>query len=1064
MATMPAGYHNRFDPAKQYEEHLFIAGRPLQSAEMNEIQKQAAHRLRGVADVLFRDGDVVRDAQVVVDPDTGAVQCASGAIYIRGAVRGVPTGSFSIPISGEISIGVRLLEEVITSLEDPTLKDPATGTRAYDQPGAARLRAATAWGWDGDGEDGEFFPVYTVIDGYLVAKEAPPNLDAFTQSLARYDRDSAGGTYVVQGLRLQQLADVSGSQVYSLSEGRARVYGFGIDLPTSRRITHPAVPDLKTILNEPHLSTGIGSQRVNFDRAPGTAITEVTITAEKTVTLTRGVSSLVKDPLPDNSVLQVLEVKQGATTYTPTTDYLLVAGQMDWTPGGAEPAPGSTYTVKYQYLTNVTPTAVDDDGFTVTGAVTGTLILVSYSQKLTRYDRLCMNQDGELIWVLGVASDFYAQPPLIPQDLLSIATVKQTWTAGRAVVNDSVRVVPMPALAAIDGRMDLLAQLIAQNRLESNIHTREAGAKKGLFVDPFLDESQRDAGTSQTAAIVNGVLMLRITGTATQVGSDIAIPAALAYNNVTALEQSLRTGSMKINPYMAFAPVPATVTLVPSVDRWTVVDTTWASPITERFTQGEGNLSTTVATVRSALLSTSRTNIETLRQITVNYSASGFGPNEVLQSVSFDGVSRPTGGAVANSSGVVTGSFTIPANVPSGNKQVVLTGAGGSRGTATFSGQGTLERQTWQSQTTVTTIRWQSPPPPPPPAFDALGNGGGTDPLAQTFTLAETQQVSGIDLWFVAKPTTRTRVQIRATAVGFPTSEVIAEKSLVPATDIALSPVGTRVLFDTPVHLMGGIEYAVVVLCDDAIGSLAVAELGKYDTTANRWITSQPYTVGVLLSSSNASTWTAHQDRDLTFRLLRASFTQTTRTVALGNVAVVAATDLMLMSYAERPASATGAEYRLTLPDSSVVLVNDGQPVQLPAAITGNVGVEAVLTGTADFSPVLHPGAQLVAGQIATTGDYVSRAVPAGVASTIKVIYEAIVPSGASVQVFYKGPDVGDAWTTMGAPTTAPMDDGYTEFRYAVSGVSELSVQIKLVLNGTTAARPYVRDLRVLVL
>lgn len=1056
MATMPPQYFNRFDATKQYERHLFIAGRGLQSAELNEIQEHAASRLRGVADVLFRDGDVVRDAQVVVDPITGAVQCQSGAIYITGAVRGVPTGAFTIPVVGEVALGVRVIEEVVTALQDPDLRDPATGTRNYDQPGAERLRAATAWGWDGDGEPGDFFPVYTVIDGYLVAKEPPPNLDAITQALARYDRDSAGGTYVVEGLRVQQLPDSGGNQVYSLSEGRARVYGYGIEQATSRRVVHAAVPDMKAITNEPHVSSTSGSQRIDFDRTPGTAITSVSITAEKTVTLTHGVSTGAQDPLPDTSVLQIMSVTQGATTYTPTTDYLLTAGKVDWTPGGSEPAPGSTYSVTYRYITQATPTLVDDDGFTITGAVSGTLVLVSYSQKLPRFDRLCINQEGHIVWVLGVASDFYAQVPSVPPNLLAVATVKQTWTSDRTVINDGVRVVPMPELAAFNGRIDKLAQLIAQNRLESNIHTREAGAKKGLFVDPFLDESQRDAGTPQTAAVVDGVLMLPIAATVSQMGTDVVDPTTLARTAVVALDQPLRTGSMQINPYMAFDLLPAAVRLTPSVDRWTVVETTWASPGTARFASiGTGDSSRIENEVRDALIATQRTNIETLRSISVSYTITGFGAGEVLASITFDGVSRPTAGAVANGSGVVTGSFTVPAGIPAGNKEVVFIGAGGSRGTAVFSGQGTLERQTWQRQTTVTEIRWQSPPPPPLPPVVWI------DPLAQTFTLDANTQVSGVDLWFTAAPTTDAVVQIRATAVGFPSQDVIAQAQLAPGS-ISVGGAHTRFEFPAPVHLLAGIEYAVVVLCNDATGAVHVAELGKFDSVNQRWITSQAYNIGVLLSSSNASTWTAHQDRDLTFRLVKADYTETTRTVSLGNVAVTAATDLMLMAFAERPSSDTAVEFLLTLPSAQVIRVNDGQPVQMPTAITGNVGVSAVLSGN-DFSPVLFPGSQLVVGQIAATGDYVSRAVPAGGTSTVKVIYEGIVPSGATIEAFYKGPDLGDTWIPMGAPTTGPADDGYTEFIHTATGVAELTVQIKLVLTGTTGARPYARDLRVIV-
>jgi hypothetical protein len=1058
MANMPANYFNRFDAGQNYDEHLFVAGRGLQSAELNEIQSRAANIIKGVADALFSDGDIIRDASVSVNEFTGDVQCAPGAIYLRGSVRGVPPAEFTIPVVGVVAIGVRLVETVVTAVEDPGLLDPATGTRNYNMPGADRLQVEPQWGWDGDGVDGEFYPIYGVTDGLLNAKEPPPSIDLVTQALARYDRDSAGGTYVVQGLDVKALDDLeNGTQVYSLAEGRARVYGYGMEFATSRRVLHAAVPDLLEINNEPFVSTTVGAQRVNFARTPGTFPSDVSITAEKTVTLTHGVFTGAQDPLPDTSVLAIIEVKQGGTTYTPTTDYLLTSGKVDWSPAGSEPAPGSTYTVKYQYITIVTPTAVDDNGFTVTGALAGTLILTTYGQKLPRIDRLCISTAGAPVWLVGVAAAFYPQPPSVPADLLPIASVYQTWTLPRRVTNDGVRVVPMPILAGIEGRMDYVLQLIAQQRLESSIHTREGGTKKGLFTDPFLDDSQRDAGTPQTAAIVRGILTLPIAATINQMGADITSPQTLSYNSVITLEQVLRTGGMNINPYMAFGLDPARVTLTPSVDRWTVTDNVWLSNSTARFVVGSGDQSSATTSTRSVLIGSSNSAIETLRQITVSYSVAGFGPGEALQALTFDGVSLPTGGATANGAGVLSGSFVIPANVPAGNKRVVLTGSAGMSGEAVFSGQGTLERQTWQQQTTVTETRWQSPPPPPPvqPRF--------VDPLAQTFTLTETVQVSAIDLWFTAASTTATTVQIRETATGLPTQNIVAEATIQPAS-ILTGGASTRISFLSPVNLLAGNEYAIVVLCNDPIGALSVAELGKFDATNQRWITSQPYTVGVLLSSSNASTWTPHQDRDMAFRILRASYTETQRTINLGDVPVVGATDLLLMAYAERPASATGVEYVMTLPGGDVVTVSDGQPVQLAAAITGDVNIAAKLIGTPVASPVMYPGAQLVAGIIATTGDYVSRAIPAGTSVQAKVIYEAVVPSGATIGVFYKGPDAGDTWTSMPVSSTRQVDDGFVEFIHAASGITEVTVQIKLVLNGTPAARPRVRDLRALVI
>lgn len=421
----------------------------------------------------------------------------------------------------------------------------------------------------------------------------------------------------------------------------------------------------------------------------------------------------------------------------------------------------------------------------------------------------------------------------------------------------------------------------------------------------------------------------------------------------------------------------------------------------------------------------------------------------------------------ADSQGVVVGKFTIPAGIPSGNKSVEFIGAAGSNGRGQFSGQGTIERQTWQQQTSIVETRWNSPPPPSPvetiTGTQALQLGLKKDPIAQTFSMNSNIQISGVDLWFTVKPTSQAKVQIRETTAGFPNQSIVCESIIAPAS-INIGGAATRIAFPFPELLLGGVEYAIVVLCDDADGQVSVAELGKFDSVNQRWITSQAYNVGVLLTSSNASTWTAHQDRDLTFRILEASYTATSRTVPLGKVTVTGATDLLLMAYADRPSSATGADFLLTFPDVSTLAVADGQPVQLAAPITGDVRIDARLTGDANFSPVLYPDTQLVSGIVSSTADYVTRAIPAGASVAVKVIYEAYVPSGATVKAYYKGIDAGDTWAEITSPVTRPVDNGFVEFFHTATGVNETAVQVKLVLAGTTAARPRVRDLRVIVM
>lgn len=652
------GYYNRSEAeqAKGYERHEFLAGRVLQSAELNEVQAYATNRIKALGDALYKDGDIVRDARAIVDQQTGVTQLESGAVYLRGTVRGVPSGKITIPVTGTVVIGIYLNENIVTEAEDTDLLDPARETRSYQEPGAARLQIIPQWGYQGDGmSDGEFFPIYYVDDGQLRAKEAPPQLDSVSQAIARYDRDSTGSSYIVSGMQVTALNDMEdGTQVYSVKDGRARINGFGVSLSTSRRLEYPAQPDLRYIDSEPHASSCVGAQRVNLDRTPISQITQVRITAEKTASLVHGTFSGAQDPLPDTSVIEIVSVSQADKTYVKDVDYKLTSGKVDWSLSGDEPSPGTTYSVTYRYITSVEPTNVDSTGFTVEGAVSGTLILTNYYVKLPRIDRLCMDENGAFLWVQGVATDYDPVRPQVQSNVLAICQIYQTWDGNRRIVNDGVRVVTMNEIEGMNSRLDNLTDLVAQQKLVSDIGTRESAAKKGMFVDPFIDDSQRDQGISQTAAVLGYGLTLPIEGDAVSVSTDVSGPTSCEFTLEPVLSQTSRTGDMKINPYMAFTVPAKPVTLTPNVDRWTETQTTWLSATTQKFivdnaikdayhyrlygTNLAGWPSYTTSTTQTVLVSSTTSRIENLRQIDVKFEATGFGPGEQLVSLKFDGI------------------------------------------------------------------------------------------------------------------------------------------------------------------------------------------------------------------------------------------------------------------------------------------------------------------------------------------------------------------------------------------------------------------------------------------
>ena len=233
-------------------------------------------------------------------------------------------------------------------------------------------------------------------------------------------------------------------------------------------------------------------------------------------------------------------------------------------------------------------------------------------------------------------------------------------------------------------------------------------------------------------------------------------------------------------------------------------------------------------------------------------------------------------------------------------------------------------------------------------------------------------------------------------------------------------------------------------------------------------MTSQPYQVGVLLSSSNASTWTAHQDRDLTFRLLAAQYTETERVIDLGTADLVDATDLMILGFAERPSAAANLTFDLEFPpalNSEVVRLTDGQVIWLAAPFTGQVKVRARITGDATAAAILGPGVQLIAAKIEPSATYITRTVAASGNNRVLVVYEGDIPGGSSVQVHAQANAAGAPWEPVPYLSASTNTAGVREITHELTGFAAATgLRVRLTLTGSTTARPYVGNLRVVVL
>ncbi|TIT29269.1 MAG: DUF4815 domain-containing protein, partial [Mesorhizobium sp.] len=353
-----------------------------------------------------------------------------------------------LPIVGDVVVGVRVLQTIITHEEDPTLLGlHEEAIVSYGEPGAAREVLTLAWGWDGDGEGGDLYRVYQLRDGFVVDQTPPPALSGFNQAISVYDYD-AHENYIARGCRVTPLGLSAGKQWFSIEEGTANILGYKRTRNTATRFGQTEEPDILNIASEPHTfdDSGTGTAVILLNRTPINSVASVIITKEVTETIVRGGVANTTDLLGHTGVVSVSLVKQGATTYPSPASYTRNGDRIDWAPGGIEPAGGSSYDVTYRYLDAAVPSVVTPTGITVSGGVTGGNVFVSYNYNLPRHDLICLDRNGAVVYLKGIPAIEQPQPPAPPATLLPLCVVENDWFGTPAVINNGIRAYPFSTI------------------------------------------------------------------------------------------------------------------------------------------------------------------------------------------------------------------------------------------------------------------------------------------------------------------------------------------------------------------------------------------------------------------------------------------------------------------------------------------------------------------------------------------------------------------------------------------------------------------------------------------
>ena len=165
-------------------------------------------------------------------------------------------------------------------------------------------------------------------------------------------------------------------------------------------------------------------------------------------------------------------------------------------------------------------------------------------------------------------------------------------------------------------------------------------------------------------------------------------------------------------------------------------------------------------------------------------------------------------------------------------------------------------------------------------AVTSTGYKIGKQPLAQSFFIDEPRGIycTKIDLYFRAVDASPIQVQLRPMINGTPSPSLILPGGISSKTGLTSSDtsndatVSTEFIFEEPVYLKGLTDFAIVIVADSKDFEVYIAEINKFVVgSTEKRVNKQPIT-GSLFYSQNGVTFTPSQNRDLTFKLHRASF------------------------------------------------------------------------------------------------------------------------------------------------------------------------------------------------
>jgi hypothetical protein len=680
-------YYNRFDPAKRWLDLMAVPGRRLQAAELNEIQSIALNRDKELGNAIFGTGYILDGCQILVEDDLRSVRITAGRIYYEGIIHEIPETSLPINGTGEEVIGFKVEYQISTYEQNPELLDPAVGFENYGLPGMDRRVTLPRWVVN----DIQAIPIYKLIDGVPTTVIAPPEISGITPVLARRTFDESGN-YLVTGMDGYIEPLNQDNVVLVIEAGKAYILGFEINKLIPSKIIVPKAKSTRTVVNETKVyQTDTATYLLNS--RPVKSINMLTGVVEVTEVITRSNIPGTSDPLLQTPVVDIISVTAGTTTYVRDVDYKLAGNFIDWSLGGQEPVPNTSYTVTYRYtkvFVNNVDYKVENDYIEFLSGdkpVDNTNFQVSYDFYLARKDIFYITSKGEFKVVYGQPEIWPALPPA-PPDVLTLGALYLPANSDDVVVTDyKPKRLTMLELRSMLDRLERSEYNAAIESLDREAQiTDPTIQKKGIFTDNFTNFERMDVTHPDFDAMIDPsekVLVLPENQQIVQLtvntdSTDVVLKERLGvieYTEEVVLQQPLATEHWNVNPYNVFSNI-ATIRLSPSHDSWI------EQSVITKVVRSWWLFWWFRSRVESKILM--EENVPFIRIRDVDVVGEGFVPNSDNIQATFDGILVnlvPTGttqegstpGTVkSDANGRLKAKFTIPPNVRTGTREVRL--------------------------------------------------------------------------------------------------------------------------------------------------------------------------------------------------------------------------------------------------------------------------------------------------------------------------------------------------------------------------------------------------------